>query len=53
MGNGYSSIYKTIENKDSKVLQKYKKLKLAHRACCVELEERRKENLILCQKVKQ
>ena len=53
MGNGYSSICKTIESKDSKVLHKYRKLKLAHRACCVELEERRKENLFLRQKVKQ
>ena len=38
MGNGYSSIHKTIESKESKVVQKYRKLKLAHRACCVELE---------------
>jgi hypothetical protein len=43
MGNGYSSIFQTGHNQDP-LQKKYSKLKQLHTACCLDLEEQRKEN---------
>ena len=46
MGNGFSSIFKAGNIQDP-LQKKYNKLKQLHTACCLDLEEQRKENLQL------